>query len=215
MTQRFPDKPAGWSQLVLAANLTDRHGAALEAQAKAEAQCAAWTDINSGDCERDHAIYSISNRWSVKAHDHLVKARHFHTNDADRAALLDVVEGQWWYMLREYGMALNCFLIAASKWQALKQRSELDTDVAPPRPQWRFNSDRRLLKAIVALQGTRGEARELYAGLLQRMPTYGSPDIAWRLRLVMTGRVGNWLETRIESPFARRLFAKIALLARR
>ncbi len=215
VTLRFPGQPAAWSQRVLAANLVGKHHDALEAQASAEAQCAAWTGIDSGDCERDHAIYNIFNRRPVRALQHLRAARTLHTHDADRSALLDNVEGQWWYMLGDYGMALSYFLAAASKWQALEQRSEVDTSVKPPRPQWRFNGDRRLLKAIVALEGARGEARELYTSLLLRMSNYGSPDLAWRLRLVMTGRAGNWLESRIESPTSRRFLAKIAPLARR
>lgn len=215
-TQLFPDQPTAWSQLVLTANLTDRHDIALEVQASAETQCPDWTDVNRGDCERDHALYSIRHRNRVAALKHIVAAREFHAGDADRLALLDVVEGQWWYMLGEYGMALRYFLDATVKWEALTERSQTESDVKPPRPQWCFNSDRRLLKAIVALQGSQGEARELYASLSERMADYGSPDIAWRLRLVMTGRIGNWLDTRIESsPLSRRVLPKVALLVRR
>jgi len=216
ITQRFPDQPAGWSQLVLTANLTNRHRIALKAQADAKKRCSAWTRIDSGDCERDHALYNILHRNPVAALKHTLAARELHADDADRLALLDVVEGQWWYMLGEHRKALWYFLVASAKWQALADRSQIDPTVKRPRAQWRFNGDRRLLKAIVAVQGSKGEARELYASLCERMPDHGSPDIAWRLRLVMAGRIGNWLDTHIEScPSCRRLLAKTVPLVRR
>lgn len=214
-TQLFPAQPAVWSQLVLAANLTDRHSAALEAQTEANKQCSTWTAIDQGDCERDHALYSIPHRKFDQARRHTEAAREFHKGDADRSALLDMVDGQWWYALKEYAKALDCYLTAVSKWEALEQRAQTEEDVDPPRPQWRFNNDRRRLKAIVALQGSRGEARELYKSLLQRMPQYGSVDLSWRLHLVMTGRIGNWVDTRMESPLGRRILVKVAPLAHR
>lgn len=214
-TELFSAQPAAWSQLVLTANLTDRHSAALEAQTEANKQCSAWTNIDQGDCERDHALYSIRHRKFMKARRHIDAARKLHKGDADRSALLDMVDGQRWYGLKEYANALDCYLTAVSKWEALEQRAQTEEGVEPPRAQWRFNSDRRLLKAIIALQGARGEARELYKSLQERMPQYGSVDLAWRLRLVMTGRIGNWVDTRMESPLGRRILANAAPLAHR
>lgn len=213
-TQDFPAQPIAWLQLILTANLTDRHDIALIAQAKANAKCSAWTDIDRGDCERDHALYHIHHHKPVEALQHIIAAREFHASDADRSALLDSVEGEWWYMLGEYGTALKYFLDATAKWETLAERSQTESNINPPCAQWRFNSDRRLLKAIVALRGPQGKACELYARLLQRLPDHGSPDIAWRLRLVMTGRLGNWFDTQIESPCCRRFLTKLIPLLR-
>ena len=108
-----------------------------------------------------------------------------------------MVEGRLHYAQRRYVEALWYFSLAAELWGELDScNGEVRAD-----PQWRFNNDVWLFKTLVASKQPKPSLLTPMASLEERMPQYGSPDIALRLKLIMRfGRLGNWFDDTIQSP---------------
>jgi hypothetical protein len=180
-------------------------------QKEAAQQCGdQWTNIPDGDCDRDHALYCIRRRRPEDALKFLRQARRKHKDHLERMALLHVVEGRFWYSWKHYAVALQCFIRAMETYEELASCIENGAATESPNQQWRFNSDRWLLKTLVMLYGPRNQwSRTVWDSLQKRMATYGSPDINVRLQLVMKfGRFGNKIDDFIESSVGRAILAQ-------
>ena len=203
ITTQYHSEPRGWTKFVLLCNLTDQHREALDAQQEAREQCGdLWTPLHEGDCHREHALYCIRHGRVADGLEHLDVARARHRDDPNRLALLEMVEGRLWYSQGQYQTALPYFVRATRMWNELQRRIDAGEVLDPPDQQWRFNSDRWMLKTLVALYGANAAwPKELWSSLQERMPQNGSPDLEARLKLVMRlGRLGNRLDNIIESP---------------
>jgi tetratricopeptide (TPR) repeat protein len=188
----FPKDPRCWTQLILLCNLIDRHKEALSRQQEVKKyHSPIWTRIHEGDCERDHALYCIRHRKFGEALLHLGSAVGLHQRDVNRTAALFMVRGRLEYARDNYQRAIEWHQQAQRLWSGIPDSAN---------PQWQFNNDRWLLKALVAIGTSRKDLQDLWQSLQNRMSTHGSADINLRLRrLVMKGRHGNLLDDIIES----------------
>lgn len=211
----FPNNPHVWSQLVLVCNLTDRNSEAVGVQKQAGQQCAAWSNLHEGDCERDHALFCIRNGLLWKAQQHIARAVELHAGNLNRRAATRMVYGRIFYAQKRYEYSARELAKALMTWDAIAKQvndGELGQDCRPD-PQWQFNCLRWLLKATIAHHGRGKKSKDVFDELQVWSHAYGSPEVLARIRLVARGKFFNRLDDLIESPFGHKLLRRLGFEA--
>ena len=185
-----PKNHNAWYRLALVANLTGRHREAVRAGNRAvELGCGA---LKEGDVLRDHALWAIRHRQLEQAAEYVVAASRLHHNDLNRVACLTMVQARLCYAHADYWRAISLHEKARETWRHLTRAD----------PQWIYNNDCHLLKALVACHGPDDErVRALMDHIQESCPPGAknrSAEARLMLRLWRFGWRGEYVLSRLE-----------------